>query len=148
MKITSIGLLFTTACFLLAGCKKEDNTISPVPEIEVVSVSPATVTEFKDSIVFVISYKDGDGDLGQNESGIQNLFITDTRNGVVFGSRIQQLAPDGSDIAIQGKVQVTLNSTTITDQSSSQSVVYEVYVVDRAGNKSNVAIAPAITVVR
>ncbi|MCB0430552.1 MAG: hypothetical protein H6585_12825 [Flavobacteriales bacterium] len=140
-------MLLGTLCAMIA-CKKDDVTISEVPEISVESVSPVAVQEFKDSIVFTVSYKDGDGDLGENTAGVENLFIKDTRNDVVFGYRIPQLAPDGSTIAIQGRLRVTLNSTSITDQSASQQVVYEVYAVDRAGHTSNVATTSAVTVMK
>lgn len=126
-----VGMLLT-----IASCRPDPST-DPVPTIEFMSVDPSTVVEFQDSLTFTISYQDGDGDLGENNPSTENLFLKDSRNGVTYGFRIQQLAPIGSEISIQGELNVILNHTSITDGSSSQSVTYEIWVIDRAGNESN-----------
>lgn len=126
-----VGILIT-----IASCKPDPAT-DPVPTIEFMSVDPSTVVEFQDSLTFIISYQDGDGDLGENNPTAENLFLRDSRNGVTYGFRIQQLAPTGSEISIQGELNVILEHTSITDGSSSQSVTYEIWVIDRAGNESN-----------
>lgn len=105
------------------------------------------VVEFQDSLVFNIKYRDNDGDLGENNPNVKNLFITDNRIGIVYDYRIQQLAPTGSAIAIEGTLQVVLNSVARTDTSLAQeSATFSVYVKDRAGNKSNVVTSGAITI--
>ena len=103
-----------------------------------------------DSVTVSLAYIDGDGDLGENKENVYNLFLTDTRPGVnvVYQYRIKQLAPDNSTIAIKGTLNVKLNSTAITDNSMMQDVIYTVYVVDRAGHKSNVITCPAIRIYR
>lgn len=134
MKFKYIYFVFIT---LIISCKKDDSTISNVPAIEFVSVSPGSVIEYQDKLTFTISYTDGDGDLGENDASVKNLFLTDSRNGVTYKYRISQLAPDGTTIAIKGKLSVELNNTGITDGSNSQTFTYSIYVVDRAGNQSN-----------
>lgn len=135
-----IGMLgFLSACGKLTE-------ISEIPEIAFESVSPNVVTEYQDSLYFTISYRDGNGDLGQNNTDENNLFIQDSRNQVTYGFRIQQLAPDNADIAIQGNLNVTLPNTAIINGGTSESVSYTIWVVDRAGNESNRVNSSTVTV--
>ena len=120
--------------------------MSYIPAITFEGVNPNSVTAFRDSLVFTIGYKDGDGDLGENNANATNLFLTDNRINITYKYRLSQLAPTGSKIAIQGKVAFTLKSTEITDSSSSQAATYNIYVVDRSGNKSNTVTTSSISV--
>ncbi len=147
--LTTIWLLFLVAALSFnSGCKKDDDPFAnKVPQIELLSLTPQMVVEFNDSLVFKIKYRDNDGDLGENNPSVKNLFITDNRIGIVYDYRIQQLAPTGSSIAIEGTLQVVLNSVARTDTSLAQeSATFSVYVKDRAGNKSNTVTSGAITI--
>lgn len=130
---------------VLSACEKSSE-ISAVPEISFESVAPQTVTEYQDSLYFTISYRDGDGDLGQNNTDENNLFLQDSRNQVTYGFRIRQLAPTNAQIAIEGKLHVTLPNTALIYNSTTESVTYTIWVVDRAGNQSNQVSSSAITV--
>jgi hypothetical protein len=130
---------------LLYACKKDKKIYSDVPEINLISVSSTSVAE-GDPVTFVISYVDGDGDLGENTANVYNLFLTDTRVNVTYKYRIKQLAPDNANIIIKGNLDVLLGSTAITDSSDSQSVIYKMYVVDRAGHQSNTITCSPITI--
>ena len=120
--------------------------ISTTPAIEFVSISPGTAVEYQDKITIVVSYKDGDGDLGENAPDVKNLFLTDSRNNVTYQYRVSQLAPAGQAVAIQGSLVVELKNTAIVNGSTSEAVSYSVYVKDRAGNVSNTVSTSAITV--
>ncbi len=140
-------LVFLFFGCILFSCKKDDKVeISTTPAIEFVSISPGTAAEYQDKITVVISYKDGDGDLGENEPDVKNLFLTDTRNNVTYQYRVSQLAPTGAAIAIQGTLAIELKNTAITNGSTSQAVSYLLYVKDRAGHVSNTVTTSAITV--
>jgi hypothetical protein len=130
---------------ILAACKKDEKTYSDTPEINLVSISATSVAE-GDPVTFVISYIDGDGDLGENNANVFNLFLLDTRVNVTYKYRIRQLAPDNSHIIIKGNLDVLLSSTAITDGSNSQTAVYSIYVVDRAGHQSNTITCSPITI--
>lgn len=136
------------AAILLGACKKdpEIDLTDPVPVILDVVVSPTNVVEFRDSVIFEVSYRDGDGDLGENSPNVANLFLVDNRTNVTESYRIQELAPDGAVIPITGTLRIVLPSTGITDNSSSQTVTYTIYMRDRAGNESNRFTTEAITV--
>ena len=139
------NIIYLSAIVLLFSCKKEQ-VISDTPIIEFKSISPATVQEYSDNIVITISYSDEDGDLGENNPDIHNLFVEDNRNGIVYQFRIPHLAPDNNSIAIEGDLNITINGSGITDESSSQQLNYAIYVTDRAGNKSNTITTSNITI--
>ena len=131
------------------GCKKEDPIeISTIPQLEFLSINPSTAKEYQDKITITISYKDGDGDLGENTTDVKNLFLTDNRNGVTYEYRVPQLAPSEEKIRIQGNLPVVLKNTAIIGGGDSESVTFSIYMVDRAGNKSNTVNSSSITVTK
>jgi len=138
-------LTYILIILLLFACKK-DETLSVVPAIEFQSISPSIAQEYIDNIIITISYADEDGDLGENSPDIDNLFVEDSRNGIVYHYRIPQLAPNGNEIAIEGNFNITINGSGITNSSNSQQVNYAIYVKDRAGNKSNTITTSNITI--
>ncbi|CAN5596970.1 hypothetical protein BH11BAC2_BH11BAC2_05220 [soil metagenome] len=143
------NILLIIFCTLFFGaCKKDATDHNPVPKITFVSATPSTVQEFTDSLVLKIYYVDGDGDLGENNPDVKNMFVTDNRIGITYQYRIQQLAPDNSSIPIQGNLNTVLNNVSITDGSSAQNATFSIYVVDRAGNKSNTVTSGNVTIVK
>ena len=138
-------LTYILIVLLLFACKKDD-ALSVVPTIEFQSISPSIAQEYIDDIIITISYADEDGDLGENTPDIDNLFVEDSRNGIVYHYRIPQLAPNGNEITIEGNFNITINGSGITNSSNSQQVNYAIYVKDRAGNKSNTITTSNITI--
>jgi hypothetical protein len=141
MRATTYILIVT----LLFSCEK-DEVISDTPIIDFVSISPTTAQEYTDDIIITISYTDGDGDLGENNPDINNLFVEDNRNGIEYKFRIPELSPSGSTITIEGNFNITINGSGITDSTASQKVNYAIYVTDRVGNKSNIITTSSITI--
>ncbi len=140
-------MLFGVLLFL--SCKKETIEFDPIPSIEIVSVSPGSVTEYTQAVTITIKYTDGDGDLGENTSGVKNCFVTDNRIGITSGYRIQQLAPASSSVPITGTINIDIGGQGITDTSlTSQNVSFNVYVVDRQGHSSNTVSTSAISIHR
>lgn len=145
MKITKYILPLAAMALLYAGCKKDELTDTPF--IELKSAAPASVQAFSDTLTFTVFYKDGNGDLGENNPDVYNLFLKDNRNGITYKYRIQQLAPSGTDIAIQGNLDVKLASVPILDNNNqTETATYSIYVVDRAGNQSNTVTSGNITI--
>lgn len=147
------GALFISALIgiTLFSCKEEEpvvnEPISPIPYIEIVSVSPTVVTEYQDSIVFTLFYQDGDGDLGFADPDSTSLFLVDTRIFTVEDFYVPLLAPEGSGITIQGELLVTLDRTILVDEASdSETTQFQVFIRDRSGNYSNIDLSPEITV--
>ncbi|MEM6347569.1 MAG: hypothetical protein AAF927_27020 [Bacteroidota bacterium] len=131
---------------MLSSCKGDAIIIPAIPEIELLDVSPIAVQAFKDSIVFRIQYTDGDGDLGTNDDTQRNVFLLDDRIAATHSFRLQQIAPDGADIAVRGTFSLSLPNTIITDGSAQQEASFTLYVVDQAGNESNRVTSPKILV--
>ena len=139
------GLTYILIALLLFACKK-DETLSVVPAIEFHNITPLIAQEYIDDIIITISYTDEDGNLGENNPDIHNLFVQDNRNDIEYEYRIPELTPSGSDISITGNFNIKINGTGITDESSSQKVNYDIYVKDREGNKSNTVTTSSITI--
>ena len=140
----SVALLLVVLIF--SSCKKDEDGLSVVPQLTFESISPTSIEEFGGPITFSISYQDGDGDLGENDPNVKNLFLHDQRNGITYEYRIQELAPQGADIAIIGTIDIVLNSTSITDGSNEQEVTFDIYTIDRAGNSSNTITSSPLTI--
>jgi hypothetical protein len=140
-----IVLLLTAAAFF-SSCKKNDDAYSETPEIEFISVSSQHIRANHDSLVIIIAYKDGDGDLGENDTDAKNLFVRDNRNNVTYKFRIKQLAPDNAVIAIKGQLAIVLQSVPLVYGSAPEQVAYEIYLTDRKGNRSNTVRTSVITV--
>ncbi|WNJ17788.1 hypothetical protein [Pontibacter sp. G13] len=128
------------------GNRGETPSFSEVPEISLASVAPLQVTALRDSIVFSVEYTDGDGDLGDADPDVENVFVKDLRINTLHGFRLQQLAPEGAEIPIQGVFTLTLPYTVITAGGGLETVRFDLYVVDRAGHQSNVVQSPEIQV--
>lgn len=141
--IYSILCLVSLAYF--SGCKKDKITYEVTPEITFVSISPGSVNAYSDEVVIRIAYTDGDGDLGENVSGVENAFITDTRSNLTYGLRIRQLGPDNEELIIKGEIDLIIPGLGISG-TSNETATFSVYIKDRAGNQSNVITTSAITV--
>ena len=130
---------------VLAACGQGS---SEAPQISLEEVGPGTIREYQDSIYMRISFYDKDGDLGENFTDDPNLFVLDNRLGIAHEFRISNIVPGGAEVSIQGELEWTINSVYITGNESSETVDYDIYMVDRAGNQSNILTTPSITVVQ
>ena len=129
------------------SCKKGDKKVYPAePAIEFISITPSSFVEGEENVTISFKYTDGDGDLGENNADIKNLYVTDNRIGITYSFRIKQLAPTGSIIPITGTLNADIGTVFISDSSAQQNVNFSFYVVDRAGHQSNTLSTPGITV--
>ena len=140
-------VIFATL-FSLVSCSDDEEDSTNAPVITFVSITPSTATESSDEIEISIKYEDSDGDLGENDASVKNLFVLDTRNNVEYSFRVQQLAPDNSTVSIEGSLKINIGTMVITNGSASESATFSIYMKDRAGNTSNAVTSSAITVVQ
>ena len=91
-----------------------------------------------------ISYADSDGDLGENNADVKNLFVSDNRNGVLYQFRIPQLSPSGSTISIKGDLNIDLPNVGIADGAVTESATFNIYAKDRSGQASNTLTTSAV----
>lgn len=129
-------LALATMAAMLAGCKKEE-VMPSAPEIAFVSMSTQSVHEFDERVTVRFSYKDGDGDLGQEDPDNYTLWVKDARLEGTDGYHIPPLAPEDVEVPIQGELDVELNALFLLGNSGQEETSYTVYIVDRAGNRSN-----------
>ncbi len=126
---------------------------SVVPEIEFISLSKDSLqqgTGLNDELNVQFSFKDGDGDIGSDSI---TLFITDLRDGSMFQSKqIPFLPSENAANGVEGTISFKLNTTCCIGEGSinccqlgacdallkEQNLIYEIYIEDRAKNKSNV----------
>ena len=161
--------LFSTF-ILLFGCRKYEK-FPIVPHIDLQAFKIYHDSLFVDQVgVIILNFTDGDGDIGltndQNTGNYKyNLFIKyfEKKNGkfqeiilttpnpqtgkpdtLWFNGRIPYLTPTGKSKAISGEITDTLF---INNYSSPYDTIkYQIYIQDRALNKSNVVETPEIVV--
>ncbi|MCH8904156.1 MAG: hypothetical protein IIA45_09610 [Bacteroidetes bacterium] len=155
MKNHSFIYIVLFAAFLLAAtsCKRNEPVsndpnppVSDTPMITLDKVAPTTVVQFQDSIVFTISYLDGDGDLGFDNADSLSLYLTDNRVGLTEKYHIPPLAPLGTNIVISGELLVVLDHTALLDTLGNETTTYTIKIKDRAGNWSNEVESQTVTI--
>lgn len=135
--------------FTFWGCTEEAEPLSTTPQIEFVAFEPGTEVTAGSVLTLVLSYEDGDGDLGENREGTENLFVKDSRlPELPYAFRVKELAPEGAEVAIRGQLRVALSNIPLTELSATRETTsFEVYLVDRAGNESNRIQTPEVRIV-
>lgn len=152
--------LCALALIILSACS-EPPAYPDEPIIEFVSLSKMSmqqsfVSTF-DSILVTLSFTDGDGDIGSElgDSSSSVLYI-DKRQDELQPPRVIPTVGDvGVGKGISGEIFVILptsccinvaaNTTCERSPGTTDEVVYEMWVVDRAGNESNRIDLPPIT---
>lgn len=138
-------IAFIVVAVLPAGCKKEE-VMPSAPEIAFVSMNAQSVHEFDERVKVRFSYTDGDGDLGQSDPDDYTLWVKDARLEGTDGYHIPPLAPEDAEVSIQGELEVELNALFLLGNSGQEQTSYTMYVVDRAGNRSNEFTTGTITI--
>lgn len=134
-------ILLFSSCFL-------PEELPPEPEIKferytlVKDTLEPKLGSISHFIKLTISFTDGDGDIGLAEGDTlpqpyydNNLFINN------IGYRIPDITPTGQNKTLTGEIDVEI---WIIPASLYDTIVYEIYLVDRALNQSNIVMAPAI----
>lgn len=133
---------------LISSCGEGVPLPDVYPEVRVESISPTDVVEFDNEIVMTIFYSDGNGDLGEPNPDKPVLFIQDSRLEQPDEYHVQPLAPLDSEVPIQGTLTIALNPVFLLGNGNEETVNLSVRIRDRAGNLSEPADAPPITVRR
>ena len=107
------------------------------PQIKLESFSNDAIVQFTDSLAVEISYEDGDGDLGSADPDFNSIFVQDARLAQADEYYVPPLAPENASISIQGKLQINLAPTFLLGNGTQETTTYSLYMIDRAGNRSN-----------
>lgn len=165
--VIKIAILLFFISIFFPTCKEKEE-YPPVPQLEFADFLTFRTLDDIDSLgILTVSYVDGDGDLGLYpfDTGVNffvSYFVMD--NGVLkagtrynpttgeidtinFNARIPLLAPEDYSGWIKGEIEDTINPLRDpTSQKALDTIMFEVYVVDRADNQSNVVQTPLILV--
>lgn len=145
--ISPILSIVILASFVGKGCINPQEY--PVePEISNATVSDSIIQEGIDSLVVSFEFQDGDGDLGNKKGDtITNIFFIDQRTG--FEYTYQMPVIGDREQSVDGTVWVTLDPYNITCRpfnDGRDTVGYDIYVVDRAENRSNMISTPKVII--
>jgi hypothetical protein len=144
---------------MLAACTQPpDYPIEPVIEFEGMT-KQGMVQDYLglgDSTTVTLRFTDGDGDLGDGST--QSVFLTDLRqpDADVTGYVLPLVPTEGSGNGISGKIRLRLYTTCCIYPDGipacqpnpghpTDTVVYRLYIKDRAGHESNHIELPPIT---
>lgn len=144
--------LFIGLSICVFSCKKETGNeplpeVSNTPAIELSKTSATNINQF-DDVIFTVKYTDGNGDLGETDPDTYSIFVTDKRDAsIIHKFHLQPLAPLDKSLAIQGNLKINIENIILLDQSNTtENASFSIYIVDRAGNKSNTLNSPTIRV--
>jgi hypothetical protein len=158
---TKISVFLLISFFAtLSGCIKEEQY--PLePKIDFVDFNTYRDITDKDSLgEITISYTDGDGDIGLNSYDTvepykynyylkfmqlindQLVEVKPVDSNITFNSRIPILTPAGRNKNIKGNIRMSLEIYFARQLLQSNTIAFEIYIKDRALNKSNVITTP------
>jgi len=139
--LIAMGIVFFNSC-----TKYEEVKESEKPSITYTTITPMNIAEFKDSVQITIKYKDGNGDLGDENPDELNIYVKDNRLDKPDYYHLHALAPPGKNIAIDGTLNIKLKNTFLIGSGNSETTSYEVKIKDRAGNWSNSITTEMVTI--
>ncbi|NNF35546.1 MAG: hypothetical protein HKN68_15680 [Saprospiraceae bacterium] len=155
-----LGVTSLLVIMILGSCvTSPDYPIEP--QIEFIGFSKSELEQGSlnnDSLIMVISFTDGDGDLGSPpETAEKNLFVVDNRTGEIYNSfKTPEIPEEGVGNGVSGEIRVLMFTTCCIfpdnippcespDLYPSNEISFDVHIVDRAGNESNIITTPLIT---
>lgn len=142
----ALVLGFFTAC-------DNDPGFGETPQLEFVDIQPKMPVQFIDSIVITFRFKDGDGDLGDDNGQAANMVIRDNREWIPEDRstsiyNLPNLTPETKNPAIQGTVTVQLPPTALQPGLDQEVTSFDIYVIDRSDNESNTITTEPITILK
>ncbi len=156
-----LNQLFVFLFILLAFSCTKPPDYSDTPVIDFIGLSRPTIVQdnssfpnAENSIWIDIGFTDGDGDIGLDSTGAKQLVIIDTHFNAVTSSNIEEisvpLVPEqGAGNGISGVISFRTTPTCCVYQNPgfetcevyegypTDTLIYEVFLTDRAGNESN-----------
>jgi hypothetical protein len=143
MNVARYITLVLPAVLLLPSCEK--NTVSKIPQISLIAFIPDTaMTANVDTPFIIFSFVDGDADIGNDT--LSSIYIKDSRDSahkfVVYPFPFIDGAIEDPKKGLQGKCIFFPDPPPIPRPDSihtatGDTLTYEFYIKDRAGNSSN-----------
>jgi hypothetical protein len=148
-------LILSILGLVMFSCARTPN-LSEIPQIEFISLSKNVMRQGiqdTDSLIITISFTDGDGDLSSPEP---NIFVVDNRTDEIYASfSVPEIPTSGLSNGIVGTIEMTIFNTCCIYPDGfppcernvffpENELTLDIYMVDRAGNKSNTITTPRI----
>lgn len=148
--------------FVMHSCAATSD-FSNIPFINISSLSKNEMRQginYQDSLSIVLFFTDGDGDIGaEKNDNSSNIFITDLRTGALYSQyKAPAIPKEGASNGVSGTITINLYTSCCIYPISSgllpcersqiiptNELQLEIYIVDRAGNKSNVVTTDKLT---
>lgn len=161
MKLLKLQIYIIVISGLIIGACQKFEEYPEIPEISYAGFLVLKDNNGADSLGLLnISYTDGDGDIGLNENDtlppfkynyfldiyqrvddtLRKIILPDTN--VNFNGRIPVLTPDGAHKAIKGNIEMELELFMMIPFLESDTVAFEIYIMDRSLHKSNTVRSP------
>ncbi|MES2702513.1 MAG: hypothetical protein V4649_07735 [Bacteroidota bacterium] len=136
-----------------SSCEKK--TMSKIPLITLSYFGPGQIKVNTDTAFLKFTLQDGDADLGQDQNNIDyDIYIKDARyDSTYIPYYFPEISPDIKDPkkGLEGSCIFKFTPDMIVPRfdslhKNSDTTSFEIYIMDRAGNKSNHIITPQIIV--
>lgn len=130
---------WTLLALVLIGCKE---TLAPeAPELELVSVTPTTMTAHAEPVEVVLHYRDAQGDLGTEDPDVYTLWMRDARLNADDGFHLPPMTPadpNGGfmELSIEGNLVVEVPALFVLGDGEVETTTLTFTLLDRAGNRS------------
>ena len=142
----------TLGIVVLGSCLN-GNEYPPEPDIKFLSFTSTDSLnlfgQISNLLVLTFEFTDGDGDIGAEEGDtIINMFVSEygilnkvQQSPTPLRYTIPSITQSGQNKSLKGEIDIKI---TLLPFFSYDSVLYDIYIVDRSGNKSNLITTPII----
>jgi len=163
MKASPYIMVFLLAATAYSCVQPPDYPEAPVLTYEGFNkrtIPQGSSTNPSDTLELRLSFTDGDGDLGRQDT-IFDVFITDSRDGTSEVRKLPVIPEQGVGNGISGEIRLRfpnqvgnlcciyppgpINSCEPNPNQPVDSFYYEVFIIDRDGNESNVVQTETVT---
>ena len=134
-------LLFSLIILCFFSCTKKSE-YSLTPKISYIEMQPKqlNVIPASGSTYITLSFSDGDGDIG---FGTNNLYLKDSRDSTTIVMEIPEIPGEyNPNLGLKGQFVIEYKAAWLslrpdTAHLTKDTLQWEIYMVDKAGNKSN-----------
>lgn len=161
IRLLKLLLFALIAGIIYNGCQKKEQ-FPPEPKIEYLSYLGTDTTDLNGNTIhnglLTFGFTDGDGDIGLEEHQTEppydaNMYIFQfgIHNGLsifidTLTFRIPYVTPEGQNKSLKGEIDIDLDIIYVLPPFDSiDTVKYELYILDRSLNQSNVITSEAIS---
>ena len=139
-------------CLLILSCSKEKQAAkegySEIPAIEIVSINSKTIKEYQDSVVITISYKDLNGDIGEQNPDDNSLYVKDQRLPAADYYHIPPITPEGVEFKTRGTIRVVIPTLFLLGNGGNEKTTLTLKIQDQADHWSNELTTEPITITK